>query len=157
MLESQAVGQIEGQAGNFSVWAYALETVVAEKFQAMVDLGEANSRLKDFYDIYTLSRTQHFQADILERSLRATFARRKTDWSEAVGFFALNLSSLEGFTLGWNRLRRVHTALNLPDHFEEAQGAVQKLLEPLVLGQTKGQYWNPQQGRWEDKTPNLEG
>jgi hypothetical protein len=150
-------GQTEGQVVNFSVWAYALETVVAEKFQAMVDLGEANSRLKDFYDIYTLSGTQHFQADILERSLRATFARRTTDWSEAVRFFALNLSSLESFTLGWNRLRRVHTALNLPDHFEEAQGAVQKLLEPLVLGQAKGQNWNPEQGQWEDKTLHLEG
>jgi hypothetical protein len=36
--------------------AYARETVIAEKFQAMVMLGRANSRMKDFYDIWVLSR-----------------------------------------------------------------------------------------------------
>jgi hypothetical protein len=37
--------------------AYARETVIAEKFQAMVALGRANSRMKDFYDVWTLSRS----------------------------------------------------------------------------------------------------
>ena len=37
--------------------AYARETVIAEKFQAMVALGRANSRMKDFYDIWILNRS----------------------------------------------------------------------------------------------------
>jgi predicted nucleotidyltransferase component of viral defense system len=41
--------------------AYAPETVIAEKFQAMVMLGRANSRMKDFYDIWVLSRTFEFK------------------------------------------------------------------------------------------------
>lgn len=58
--------------------AYARETVIAEKFQAMVDLGRANTRLKDFYDIWVLSRLFTFDDDRLARAMAATFARRGT-------------------------------------------------------------------------------
>lgn len=58
--------------------AYSYETVIAEKFQAMVNLGRANSRMKDFYDIWILARSQEFDGDKLARAIAATFARRKT-------------------------------------------------------------------------------
>lgn len=58
--------------------AYARETVIAEKFQAMVALGRANSRMKDFYDIWILSRSFAFHDDRLPRAIAATFARRGT-------------------------------------------------------------------------------
>lgn len=58
--------------------AYARETVIAEKFQAMVALGRANSRMKDFYDIWILSRSFAFDDDRLARAIAATFARRGT-------------------------------------------------------------------------------
>jgi predicted nucleotidyltransferase component of viral defense system len=58
--------------------AYARETVIAEKFQAMVALGRANSRMKDFYDICILSRSFAFNDDRLARAIAATFARRGT-------------------------------------------------------------------------------
>lgn len=59
--------------------AYAKETVIAEKFQAMVTLGLANTRIKDFYDIWVLSRSSEFSDDRLARAMAATFARRKTE------------------------------------------------------------------------------
>jgi predicted nucleotidyltransferase component of viral defense system len=59
--------------------AYARETVIAEKFQAMVALGRANSRMKDMYDIWVLSRTYDFEGDNLARAIAATFGRRKTE------------------------------------------------------------------------------
>ena len=59
--------------------AYPYETVIAEKFQAMVALGLANSRLKDFYDIWILAQTYAFKDDRLARAIAATFARRKTE------------------------------------------------------------------------------
>jgi predicted nucleotidyltransferase component of viral defense system len=58
--------------------AYARETVIAEKFQAMVALGRANSRMKDFYDIWLLSQTYEFKDDKLARAISATFERRNT-------------------------------------------------------------------------------
>ena len=58
--------------------AYPQETVIAEKFQAMVMLGRANSRMKDLYDIWVLSRCYGFTGDRLARAIAATFERRKT-------------------------------------------------------------------------------
>ena len=59
--------------------AYARETVVAEKFQAMLVLGRANSRMKDFYDIWVLSQSYEFKNDALSRAIAATFTRRETE------------------------------------------------------------------------------
>lgn len=58
--------------------AYARETVIAEKFQAMIALGRANSRMKDFYDIWLLSTSFPFEDDRLPRAVKATFERRET-------------------------------------------------------------------------------
>jgi hypothetical protein len=57
---------------------YPPEVVIAEKLQAMVQLGIANSRMKDFFDIWMLSREQSFMMSRLRRAVVATFARRKT-------------------------------------------------------------------------------
>jgi predicted nucleotidyltransferase component of viral defense system len=59
--------------------AYPYETVIAEKFQAMVMLGRANTRMKDFYDIWILAQSYAFDSDRLARAIGATFARRKTE------------------------------------------------------------------------------
>lgn len=58
--------------------AYQRETVIAEKFQAMVVLGIANSRMKDFYDLWYLSQHFSFDGQILSQSIKVTFERRKT-------------------------------------------------------------------------------
>ncbi|MFM2408830.1 MAG: hypothetical protein RL358_1572 [Pseudomonadota bacterium] len=58
--------------------AYPLYTVVAEKFQAMVWLGIANSRMKDFYDIWIIMQKFSFKGQVLSQAVEATFARRKT-------------------------------------------------------------------------------
>jgi predicted nucleotidyltransferase component of viral defense system len=58
--------------------AYPRETVVAEKLEAMVKLGMANSRMKDFYDIAVLARSFSFDGELLTRAIRATFECRKT-------------------------------------------------------------------------------
>lgn len=57
---------------------YPRETVVAEKYEAMVKLGLANSRMKDFYDIWALSREFDFDGGVLSAAIRATFKRRAT-------------------------------------------------------------------------------
>ncbi len=58
--------------------AYPKETVIAEKLEAMVSLGEANSRMKDFYDIHFLSLHYAFDGDILRQAIAATFTGRRT-------------------------------------------------------------------------------
>jgi hypothetical protein len=61
-----------------SLKTYTPETVIAEKFQAMVTLGIANSRMKDFYDIWYLCQNFMFEGITLSRAIQATFDRRKT-------------------------------------------------------------------------------
>lgn len=58
--------------------AYPPETVVAEKFQALVALGMANSRMKDFFDLWAISTTFPFDGAVLAEAIRATFGRRST-------------------------------------------------------------------------------
>ena len=57
---------------------YAPETVVAEKFQAIVALGRVNSRMKDYYDLWMLNRSFDFERSRLAQAISATFARRGT-------------------------------------------------------------------------------
>jgi len=60
------------------VRAYPPETVIAEKVMAMVALGMANSRMKDFFDVWMLAREHRFEGVILCQAIAATFERRKT-------------------------------------------------------------------------------
>jgi len=60
------------------VRVYPRETVVAEKFHAIVALGIANTRMKDFFDLWSLAREFEFDGRTLSRAIEATFARRRT-------------------------------------------------------------------------------
>lgn len=57
---------------------YPPEVTIAEKFEAMVKLGLANSRMKDYYDVWYLATHRRFDAERLRQAVRATFARRGT-------------------------------------------------------------------------------
>ena len=63
---------------------YARETVIAEKFQAMVDLGMTNSRMKDYYDLWMMSQAFEIDRSRLAGAISATFARRGTAIPDAV-------------------------------------------------------------------------
>ena len=60
------------------LYAYNRETVIAEKFEAMVLLGIGNTRMKDFYDLWYLSQHFTFEGSLLGRAIAATFERRRT-------------------------------------------------------------------------------
>jgi hypothetical protein len=57
--------------------AYPKSVVVAEKFEALVTLGLANSRMKDFYDLWMLAQRSAFDGGVLGQALQATFKRRR--------------------------------------------------------------------------------
>ncbi|RLC90014.1 MAG: hypothetical protein DRI37_02525 [Chloroflexi bacterium] len=58
--------------------SYPKETVVSEKLQTMIALGMVNSRMKDFYDIWIISKQFPFEGSVLTRAIQATFERRRT-------------------------------------------------------------------------------
>ena len=71
---------LQGMAAP-SVQAYPRASSVAEKFEAIVQLGQQNSRMKDFHDIWALSETFSFDGSVLSDAIQACFARRRTDWT----------------------------------------------------------------------------
>jgi predicted nucleotidyltransferase component of viral defense system len=64
--------------------AYPVYTVVAEKYQAMVSLGIANTRMKDYFDLWILARFAEFDSKVLAQAIAATFERRGTSVPAAV-------------------------------------------------------------------------
>ena len=58
--------------------AYPHETVIAEKFHAMVVLGRVNRRMKDYYDVWMLTNAFELEPERLRRAITATFSRRNT-------------------------------------------------------------------------------
>jgi hypothetical protein len=57
--------------------AYPIYTVVAEKLEATVRLGETNTRMKDFFDLWFLSRNFSFEGELLKKAVTRTFNRRE--------------------------------------------------------------------------------
>jgi len=58
--------------------AYPHYTVVAEKFEALAKLGIANSRMKDYFDLWVMAHRSEFDGDLLRQGIRATFDRRQS-------------------------------------------------------------------------------
>lgn len=64
--------------GSPELLGYTPESAIAEKFQAMVELDLGNTRIKDFYDIWLLSRNLAFRGEVLAEAIKTTFANRQT-------------------------------------------------------------------------------
>lgn len=75
---------------NPKILAYSIESVIAEKFEAMVSLSTVNSRMKDFYDIYILSETRNFDGRVLQEAIFETFTRRGTSFEKHHPVFTEN-------------------------------------------------------------------
>lgn len=69
---------IFGEMAEPHLRVYPRYTVVAEKLEALVSLGMANSRMKDYFDLWILAKHSDFDGAILSQAVRATFERRNT-------------------------------------------------------------------------------
>ena len=69
------------------IMAYSLETVVAEKFHAMIALSLANSRMKDFFDVYRILVTDRVDNEVLAEAIKSTFSNRETNYRESHPLF----------------------------------------------------------------------
>ena len=69
------------------LYAYSLETLIAEKFHAMVDRDESNSRMKDFFDVYQLFTNHEIDKELLAEAIEGTFKNRNTPYRENLTLF----------------------------------------------------------------------
>ena len=115
--------------------AYSTETVIAEKFEAMIDLAESNSRMKDFYDVWQLLSQRRFDMDTLQKAIFQTFANRKTALTPNHPIFQAAFGEDAGRNKLWEGfLRRSKLDAALPFHEvltvirEHLQGIYEALL-----------------------------
>ncbi len=109
---------------------YSRESVIAEKFAAMVKLGRINSRMKDFYDIWSLSRLFNFDGADLAESIRLTFERRDIALSEDIEGFTRGFS--EAKQMQWEAFRRRVQLDQAPELFCDVVAMVESFLSPIV-------------------------
>lgn len=125
--------------------AYNRETVIAEKFEAMVKLGELNSRMKDFFDVYVLARHFAFEGPALASAIESTFARRETPIeSQPVCFsdaFCANPSKAQQ----WKGFRKTSRVDQVPSDFREIVPFVADFLGPIATALADDQ---PFTSRW---------
>ena len=134
---------------------YPVYVVIAEKFQAMVMLGIANSRMKDFYDIKTIASTMVLDGQILFGAIKATFERRKTDiTTEALYVFSDEFKQDKSKQTQWAAFLNKN-GLEKGSNFSDVVGETQQFLEPIYRAiaeqQDYKQQWLSDKFQWKDE------
>ena len=116
---------------------YSRESAIAEKFEAMVKLGILNSRMKDFFDIWLLSRQFNFDGSQLLQAIRLTFEQRGTPLSDDV--VAFQASFVAEKQVQWTAFCRRIGLEHLPKNFSDIVSQVACFLAPLIESARSGQ------------------
>lgn len=112
--------------------AYSRESVVAEKLEAMVSLGEGNSRMKDFADLWHLSRNFDFDGSVLAQAIASTFARRETPVIKAPSAFTEEFAGLDHKQAQWRAFLRRTAPQGIPDSFVDVVAGIATFLSPIL-------------------------
>jgi predicted nucleotidyltransferase component of viral defense system len=135
---------------------YSLESVIAEKFHAIVYLADLNSRMKDFYDIYELSRNFSFDGVSLSEAISQTFKRRNTEFPAIPMVFTDNFPLLPNKQIQWQAFQRRVEIADVPSDFPIVIVGIKKFLLPVYEALFKQELcigkWDNNAGRWTCET-----
>jgi len=136
---------------------YPVYVVIAEKFQAMVMLGVANSRMKDFYDIKTIACAMMLDGQLLFDAIKATFERRKTDIEieiEPLYVFSETFKQDKDKQMQWAAFLNKN-GLEKGTSFSDVVNEIQHFLEPVYQAiaekQDHRQQWLSDKFQWKDE------
>jgi len=131
---------------------YSRESTIAEKLAAMVKLGELNSRMKDFYDIWLLARQFDFNGADLAEAFRLTFAQRHTEIPETVAAFSVGFAHAK--QRQWQAFRQRLQQDHVPIDFMEVIASLDSFLSPVMKALRSNrpppEIWNGP-GPWVDR------
>jgi predicted nucleotidyltransferase component of viral defense system len=134
------------------ILTYSLESVIAEKFEAIIYLAETNSRMKDFYDIYIICRTYDFNGIVLTDAISQAFRHRGTHLNDRPSVFSDDFPHLPNKQTQWKAFQnRVQPQLLLD--FAEVNKMIGTFLLPIyecILKQEQftGK-WNHSESGWK--------
>lgn len=111
------------------IFCYSRESVIAEKFHVMVKLGMINSRMKDFYDIWLLSRLFTFDRQTLEKAIRLTFEHREQKMPPVIIAFseAFIVAKQPQWLAFSNRVGQ-----DVPEEFDTIVSQIEAFLIPVI-------------------------
>ena len=108
---------------------YSRESSIAEKFEAMLKLRELNSQMKDFYDIWLLSRQFGFDGKTLSEAIKLTLEQRGTELPDEIVAFSQEF--IEEKQIQWNAFRKKLEQNHVPDEFEDIVIKVKEFIDPI--------------------------
>ena len=131
---------------------YTMESTIAEKFEAMVKLGALNSRMKDFFDIWLLSRLYEFTGETLVSAISSSFKTRSTDISQYSSVFSAEFTADESKAKQWHAFLRRIAIDSAPSQFSAVVGHISVFLGPPAESVANGtpfrKSWRPG-GPWQ--------
>lgn len=114
---------------EINLWAYSREFIIAEKFQAMLYLAQANSRMKDFFDIYMMASTYDFDGRVLFEAVQQTVAKRATPIETNPIVLDAAFSCMSEKVAQWNAFcKRIH---HDELAFDSVLAILRKMLTPI--------------------------
>ena len=133
-----------------NILCYSRESTIAEKFEAMLKLHELNSRMKDFYDIWLLSRQFDFEGKKLSEAISKTLKNRGTDLPEEITAFSETFTEIK--QVQWLTFRKKLKQEYVPVEFAEVISKIKDFLTPIInalhSGNTMRRYWTAK-GFWK--------
>jgi predicted nucleotidyltransferase component of viral defense system len=133
------------------VFAYSKESIVAEKFEAIVKLSSFNSRMKDFYDIVFLSNEFNFEGPLLQSAIQKTFARRETSLYSATRLLQSNLgeqASLQSLWRAFFKRSRLLTNEDFNVIFQSVRAFVGPIIDAMTAGKPMSLKWHRSTKEW---------
>ncbi len=135
------------------VQGYTRESTIAEKFQAIVFLGMINSRMKDFYDVWSLATRFAFDGPVLARAVCETFHQRQTALQAMPVALTFAFTDDPDKQAQWGAFVRRHPFEKEPPTLDTAIQLITMLLQPVILALMEGRpferHWLPG-GPWRE-------
>lgn len=141
--------------GSPSLLGYSAESIIADKFEAMISRDDTNTRLKDFFDIWTLSKVRNFESALLREAISEIFSYYQTNIPKDIPicfkeeFYASNIKISQ-----WKAFLK-NANLNVSYEFPEVIEAIRIFLMPVcdsLINESKEEsQWIPSKG-WQPKT-----
>jgi len=133
-------------AEPFGVVGYPLETVLAEKIVTMVDRGDATTRVRDFADVFVLTKRHALGAADLAAAVRATGAHRHSDLHPLRSVLVNLAASRQS---DWHRfVSRSGLVDDVPAVYAETISAVADFADPILSGEATTGEWDPITRTW---------
>ncbi|MFQ9068836.1 MAG: nucleotidyl transferase AbiEii/AbiGii toxin family protein [Bacteroides stercoris] len=112
-----------------NILAYSLETVIAEKMHAIIDLADQSSRMKDYYDLHRILKEEKYDSEVLQEAIIHTFENRHTPYDENTMFFRKDFGINQQMEVRWKAfMRKITKATDLS--FSEVVAFIQETLRP---------------------------